>query len=227
MEEFLKKKELVLTKENEVLNTKVKSLMEENKNQEKQLTGYKEILAVLSCEDKKNISQKLIDSKLFLESEKKKYQDLEEDSKNKKFELTKENEVLSKKVNSLMQENKNQEEQLTGCKVKLASLSSADKSNFSQELIDSKLLVESEKKKFQDLEEISKKKEIEFTKENKILNTKVNSLILEIKNQEEQLTEYKEKLAVLSSADKNNSSQEILRQKAKKRLSNRIKTPVS
>jgi hypothetical protein len=184
-------------------------------------------LAVLSCEDKKNISQKLIDSKLLLESEKKKYQDLEEDSKNKKFELTKENEVLSKKVNSLMQENKNQEEQLTGCKVKLASLSSADKSNFSQELIDSKLLVESEKKKFQDLEEISKKKEIEFTKENKILNTKVNSLILEIKNQEEQLTEYKEKLAVLSSADKNNSSQEILRQKAKKRLSNRIKTPVS
>ena len=56
MEEFSKKKELVLTKENEVLNTKVKSLMEENKNQEKQLTGYTEILAVLSCEDKKNIS---------------------------------------------------------------------------------------------------------------------------------------------------------------------------
>nr|CAH0099314.1 unnamed protein product [Daphnia galeata] len=188
--------------------------MEENKNQEEQLTEYKEKLAVLSSPDKSNSSQEINNCNFLLESEKKKYQDLEEILKKKEIESTKENEILNTKVQNLTQEMKNQEEQLTGYKnkEKLLVLSTADKNNSTQEILNSKILLESEKKKYQDLEEISKKKEIELTKENEILNTKVQNLTQEIKNQEEQLTGYKnkEKLAVLSSVDKNNSSQEII-----------------
>ena len=139
-------------KEIEELNTKINKLMQENKNQEEQLTGYKEKLAVLSAADKNNSIQEIINNKLLVESEKKKYQDLEEISKKKEIELTKENEILNTKVQNLKQEIKNQDEQLTGYKnkEKLANLTSSEteKSNSAQELVDSKLLLESEKKKY-------------------------------------------------------------------------------
>ena len=217
LEEHSKKKEMEFAKEIEELNTKINKLMQENKNQKEQLTGYKEKLAVLSAADKNNSIQEIINNKLLVESEKKKYQDLEEISKKKEIELTKENEILNTKVQNLKQEIKNQDEQLTGYKnkEKLANLTSSEteKSNSAQELVDSKLLLESEKKKYQDLEKILKNNEIESTKENEVLNTKVKSLMQEIQSQEEQLTGYKnrEKLAILTSVtEKNNSSQEII-----------------
>jgi hypothetical protein len=214
LEEHSNKKEIEFAKEIEKLNTNIEKLMQKNNNQEEQLTGYKDKLTVLSSAFKRNFSQELINSKLLVESEKKKYQDLEEILKKKEIESTKENEILNTKVQNLTQEMKNQEEQLTGYKnkEKLAVLSTADKNNSTQEILNSKILLESEKKKYQDLEEISKKKEIELTKKNEILNTKVQNLTQEIKNQEEQLTGYKnkEKLAVLPTVDKNNSSQEII-----------------
>ena len=207
---FSQKKETEFATEIEGLSAKVKSLMQENKNQEEELTGYenKEKLAVLSSVDKNN------SDKIISDSDKKKYKELEEHSKKKEMEFAKEIEELNTKINKLMQENKNQEEQLTGYKEKLAVLSAADKNNSIQEIINNKLLVESEKKKYQDLEEISKKKEIELTKENEILNTKVQNLKQEIKNQDEQLTGYKnkEKLANLTSSEteKSNSAQELV-----------------
>jgi hypothetical protein len=217
LEEISKKKEIEFTKENVILNTKVNSLIQEIKNQEEQLTGYKnkEKLAVLSSADKKNSSQEIINCKLLLESEKKKYQDLEEVSKKKELVLTKENQVLKLKVNSLMQVIQSQEKQLTAYKNKekltIQSSNMTEKSNSSQEIINSKLLLEIEKKKYQGLEEISKKKEIEFTKETEVLNTQVKSLMQEIQSHEERLTGYKkrEKLAILSSAGRSNFSQEM------------------
>nr|CAH0099315.1 unnamed protein product [Daphnia galeata] len=96
---------------------------------------------VLSAKVKnKNNSDKII-----LDSEKKKYKELEEHSNKKEIEFAKEIEKLNTNIEKLMQKNKNQEEQLTGYKDKLTVLSSAFKRNFSQELINSKLLVESEK----------------------------------------------------------------------------------
>ena len=157
-------------------------------------------------EHQKNEKCQIINCKFLVECDKKR-QDLEDMlslSKKKEIEFAKDNERLSAKVEKLMQENKNQEERLAGYKVQLT-----DRSNFSQELVNNQLLLDSEKKKYQELEEVSKNKEIELTKKSEVLNAKVKSLMEENKNQEEQLTEYKEKWAVVSSPDKNNSSQKL------------------